>query len=124
MSNPMELQMQWAIARKKGYFVGGRTIEVLERRPLDRMLVGFCAEPDGTLPKEGHLIIDHGSVIGRVTSCCFSPTLQKVIGLAYVEPAAAEPGTTISIGVDSGRVVTAKAVSLPFFDAHGQRQEL
>jgi sarcosine oxidase subunit alpha len=124
MSNPMELQMQWAIARKKGYFVGGRTIEVLERRPLDRMLIGFCAEPDGTLPKEGHLIIDHGSVIGRVTSCCFSPTLQKVIGLAYVEPAAAEPGTTISIGVDSGRVVTAKAVSLPFFDAHGQRQEL
>jgi len=124
MSNPMELQMQWAIARKKDFFVGGRSLEVLERRPLRRMLVGFCANPAGSVPKESHLIIDGDNMIGRVTSCAWSPSLEKIIGLAYVDPASAAPGSVISIDVDGRRTVSAEVVSMPFYDADGLRQAL
>ncbi|MGI9236264.1 MAG: 2Fe-2S iron-sulfur cluster-binding protein [Woeseiaceae bacterium] len=124
MSNPMELQMQWAIARKKGYFVGGRSLEVLERRPLQRKLVGFCANGTGTVPKESHLVIDGENIAGRVTSCAWSPSLEKTIGLAYVAPDSAVPGSAISIAVDGGLTVSAEVVPLPFYDADGLRQAM
>ena len=123
MSNPTELQMQWAIARKKQFFVGGRTLDVLDRRPLTRVLVGFCMDKDAPLAKEGHLIVDGDKMTGRVTSCARSPTLAKTIGLAYVRPDNATPGTPIEVGVDRD-VVPAEVVSTPFYDADGQRQAL
>lgn len=124
MSNPMELQMQWAIARKKGFFIGGRSLEILETRPLQRLLVGFCVDDSSALPKEGHLVIDGDEIVGRVTSCAWSPSLKKVIGLAYVQPTLAASGSRVSISVDGGRKVVSEIVSLPFYDADGLRQEL
>jgi len=124
MSNPMELQMQWAIARKKVYFVGGRSIEALERRPLQRLLAGFCVHGAATIPAESHLVIRDGEMVGRVTSCAWSPSLEKVIGLAYVTPELAAPGSTISIAVGGGQTVSAEVVSLPFYDADSSRQAM
>lgn len=123
-SNPMELQMAWAIARNKDYFVGGPTLELMDRRPLARKFVGFSLDGGLPQPKEGHLVVDGNKMIGRVTSCGRSPTLRKIIGLAYVPPASADPGTKISIGVDGGVAVTADVVALPFYDADGRRQEM
>jgi len=123
MSHPAELQMQWAIARKKGYFVGGRTLEVLESKPLTRVLVGFCCEDGSDIPKESHLVVDGDKMTGRVTSCGWSPTLNKAIGLAYVAPDSAAPGSKITIAIGRGSV-SAEVVSLPFYDADGLRQAL
>lgn len=124
MSNPMELQMQWAIARKKGYFVGGRTLEILERRGLQRILVGFCVNEEAVIPKESHLVIDGEKIVGRVTSCGWSPSLGKTIGLAYVPPEQASPGSTIRIAVEGGKKVSAEVVSTPFYDEDNRRQAL
>jgi sarcosine oxidase subunit alpha len=124
MSNPMELQMDWAIARKKGYFVGGRSLEVLERRPLQRVLVGFCVNGNTAVPKEGHLVIDAETMSGRVTSCAWSPSLKKTIGLAYVDAASSAPGSAMSISVGGGRTVSAEVVPVPFYDPEGERQGL
>ncbi len=123
MSHPEELQMDWAIARKKPYFVGLRTLDVIERRPLARKLVGLRADDGSPLPREGHLVVEGDSMIGRVTSCGYSPTLKKIIGLAFVPPQRAEPGSRISIGVDS-ELVAAEVVALPFYDPDGARQAL
>jgi len=124
MSNPMELQMQWAIARKKDFFVGARTLAVLERQPLQRVLVGFCMNNGAEPAKESHLVIDGDQIIGRVTSCAWSPSLEKVIGLAYVTPSLATPGSCITISTGGNRKVEAQVVSLPFYDADGLRQAL
>jgi sarcosine oxidase subunit alpha len=125
MSNPLELQMGWAIARKKPYFVGRRSLQVYEQRPLDRLLTGFCVEDDGApLPKESHLVMDGEQMIGRVTSCALSPTLGKIVGLAYVPPALAEPGSHFTIRCDNRASVSARAVATPFYDPDNQRQEL
>jgi sarcosine oxidase subunit alpha len=63
-------------------------------------------------------------MVGRVTSCAYSPTLSKVVGLAYVPASMAEPSSQISIKVDGGKIVTASVVSIPFFDPDNAQQEL
>jgi sarcosine oxidase subunit alpha len=125
MSNPLEIQMGWAVSRKKPFFVGGRTILELEKTALKRSLVGFVVdEANGPKPLESHLVVANGNMIGRVTSCNYSPTLDKIIGLAYVPTTHAEPDTRLTIKVDAGVMVVAKVVALPFFDPKTLRQEL
>ena len=61
---------------------------------------------------------------GRVTSCNYSPTLQKPIGLAYVSPESAQAGCNIIIKSTGGVRITAEVVQLPFYDPDTLRQEL
>ena len=90
---------------------------------LLRRLVGFIVDQDqAAQPREGHLLIDDDRIVGRVTSCAYSPTLEKVIGLAYAPPTLADPGSRLSIRVD-GRPIAAEVVALPFYDPGNQRQE-
>jgi sarcosine oxidase subunit alpha len=125
MSNPMEVQMNWAVSRKKPFFVGGRSIVELENTPLQRTLVGFVInDPSAPIPLESHLILDGEQMVGRVTSCNHSPTLGKPIGLAYVPPAMAEPGQCVTIKSTGGVRVTAEVVTTPFYDPQTLRQEL
>ena len=129
MSNPMEIQMGWAVSRKKPFFVGGRTISELERKPASRSLVGFVINNSkAPIPKESHLVLDGAQMTGRVTSCNYSPTLGKPIGLAYVQPQTTENSAAdsrqIVIKSDGGILVTADLVPLPFYDPDTLRQEL
>ncbi len=125
MSNPMEVQMAWAVSTSKPFFVGGRTIEELNKAPLNRVLAGFVIEDNtAPVPKESHLVLDGEQMIGRVTSCNYSPTLGKPIGLAYVPPALAEAGNTLCIKSSGGVLVQAQVVELPFYDPESARQEV
>ncbi|MEJ1965104.1 MAG: glycine cleavage T C-terminal barrel domain-containing protein [Gammaproteobacteria bacterium] len=74
-------------------------------------------------PKESHLVIDAGRIVGRVTSIQHSPTLGRAIGLALVEPEIAQRGS-FRIRIEGGRELQASAVPLPFYDAAGSRQTL
>jgi len=76
------------------------------------------------IPLESHLVLDGAQMTGRVTSCNHSPTLGKPIGLAYVQPHCAEPGSQIKIKSSGGVMVTADIVTLPFYDSKTLRQEL
>jgi sarcosine oxidase subunit alpha len=129
MSNPMEIQMGWAVSRKKPFFVGGRTISELEKKLASRSLVGFVInDSKAPIPKESHLVLDGAQMTGRVTSCNYSPTLGKPIGLAYVQPQTTENSAAdsrqIVIKSDGGILVTADLVPLPFYDPDTLRQEL
>ncbi|NIR29826.1 MAG: FAD-dependent oxidoreductase [Gammaproteobacteria bacterium] len=125
MSHPHEVQLAWAISRRKPFFVGGRSIDVIMRRPLTRQLVGFVIHDTGApVPEESHLVIRGGDITGRVTSCGISPTLGAPIGLAYVAPDQAAPGARIRIRSGGGVMVEAEVASLPFYDPENQRQEM
>jgi aminomethyltransferase len=52
--------------------------------------------------------------VGRVTSGTWSPTFEKALGLAYVPPALAEPGTPLELEV-RGRRLPARVVAIPFY---------
>ncbi|MDP9940217.1 FAD-dependent oxidoreductase [Ectopseudomonas alcaliphila] len=124
MTHPGEIDMQWAIGRKKPFFVGKRSIEILEAQPLKRKLVGFTLAKGSPQPLEGHLVLKGPDISGNVTSCEYSATLGQIIGLAYAGADQAEPGMQIPIRVEGGQVVQATVVQLPFFDPDNQRQEL
>lgn len=124
MTHPAEIDMQWAIGRNKPFFVGKRSIEILEAQPLKRKLVGFSLPRGTAQPLEGHLVLDGPDISGNVTSCEYSQTLGQVIGLAYAAAHQAIPGQHIPIRVEGGEVVQAKVVTLPFHDPDNLRQEL
>jgi len=123
MSFPHEVEMVWAIAKKKPFFVGGRSIELRARRPLTRKLAGFAIET-GAAPGESNLVMRGGEMAGFVTSVAQSPTLGKTIGMAYVHPDDAAPGMAVEIKLDSGAKVRAEIVPLPFYDPENARQEM
>jgi len=124
MTTPAEIGMTWAIARSKPFFVGKRSVEILEKQPLRRKLVGFTLPKGASQPLEGHLVLNGPDISGNVTSCEYSQTLGQIIGLAYAGAHQAEPGSLIPIRVEGGEVVQATVVKLPFFDPQNQRQEL
>jgi sarcosine oxidase subunit alpha len=53
-----------------------------------------------------------------------SPSLGKIVGLAYVAPDQAEVGKSFDIRVDGGRMIQAKVVPIPFYDPENKRQEM
>ncbi|HYQ55215.1 MAG TPA: FAD-dependent oxidoreductase [Pseudomonas sp.] len=124
MTHPAEIDMQWAIGRKKPFFVGKRSIEILEAQPLKRKLVGFILPKGSPQPLEGHLVLDGADISGNVTSCEYSQTLGQIIGLAYAGAHQATPGMHIPIRVEGGAMVHATVVQLPFHDPDNLRQEL
>jgi len=125
MSNPLEIGMTWAIARKKPFFVGKRIIHELEKTPLTRVLVGFVVNDlRAPIPQESHLVLRENKMVGRVTSCNYSPTLRKPLGLAYVPTDIATPGSEFVIKSTGGVLVTAEVAELPFYDPDNLRQEI
>ncbi len=65
-------------------------------------------------PRHGYQIFSHGNEVGRVTSGAFSPVLESGIGLGYVTPEHAVPGTSLEIRHE-GVSMEATVVELPFY---------
>jgi sarcosine oxidase subunit alpha len=125
LTHPAEAGMEWALAKKKPFYVGKRAIDMQMAKPQTRKLVGFTLAGAGSpVPKECHLVIRNGDIAGRVTSCAYSPTLKKVIGLAYVPPDLTAEGARFKIRVDGGAMVEAEVVPTPFYDPQNKRQEM
>lgn len=120
-----EADMPWAIAKTKPFYVGGRSTDIQLKNGLTRKLVGFTlTNPADPCPEECHLVIKGEAIVGRVTSAVHSPNLNKVVGLAYVHPDDAAPGSTFEIKVAGGRRIQGKVVPIPFYDPESKRQEM
>ena len=125
LSYPQELDMDWAVAGDKAFFVGQRAIQALTRRGLTRRLVGFRLAAGAALPEECSLTLRGKEIVGRVTSAAYSDAVGHIIGLAYVSPDMAEAGARFEIKLTGGRGrVSAEVVSRPFYDADNARQKL
>jgi sarcosine oxidase, subunit alpha len=125
LTTPPEANMQWAVKTDKPFFVGQRSLAITGRKPLGRKLVGIALAGSPTANaavKECHLIIDGGAIIGRITSISPSPTLRQTIGMAFVVPQMAAPGTALAIRVDDGSMVAGVVAAMPFYDPKGLRQ--
>ncbi len=125
MTTPDEIDMTWAIGKKKPFFVGRRSIELRRRQPVTRKLVGFTLEdPAAPAPGESNLVVRGGAMTGFVTSVVRSPNLDKVIGMAYAAPDQAEPGSVIDIRLASGETIQARVCAPHFYDPENKRQEM
>jgi aminomethyltransferase len=93
-------------------FIGAEAIRQRRDAGAERALVGFALEGRG-VARAGYPVAVGGETVGVVTSGGPSPTLGKSIGLAYVPPALAAPGTRIDVLI-RGRAAPAHVVETPF----------
>src|SRR5262249_15596235 len=124
VTNALEINMPWALRMEKPFFIGQRSLKILEQQPRRQTLVGFQLSPDERRrPKEGHLVIARGDIQGRVTSCTASPTLGRSIGLALINPTQSAD-RHLHICIEGAEELVAEIVALPFYDPQGERQRL
>lgn len=139
-SSPFELGLGWAVHFEKGNFVGRKALLaekqagsplVLVGLEIDHVAFGKAHEKLGlTTPlpfipwREVTPILRGREQVGYATCGTWSPTVKKYLALAQVSPAAAAPGTELSIDllVDRARLpFAAKVVGLPFFNPERKR---
>ena len=99
---------------KDRIFVGRESLEQKSKLVSLPKRVGLLL--DGRrAARQGASVLDADSrVIGQVTSGSFSPTLDKPIAMAYLDPAIAVIGTVLDIDIRGTRV-SATIVPLPFY---------
>jgi aminomethyltransferase len=94
-------------------FVGRETLEKEKAEGVTRKFCCFELADKG-VPRHGYEIVDaNDTVIGNVTSGTMSPVLKTGIGMGYVKPEFAKPGTEIYIKVRN-RNLKANVVKPPF----------
>ena len=125
LTNPYEADAAWAIGKNKPFFIGGRSLELEQRKTLTRQLVGLTfADSEGSpLPEECRLIFHENEIAGRITSMARRSTLGHPLALAFLRPELSEMGTAVQVRVDGGVMVEAMVAALPFYDPDNQRQQ-
>ncbi len=111
-TSPIEAGLGWITKFTKD-FTNRAQIEKQKTEGVSRKLVGFEMIDRG-IPRHDYQIADaEGNIIGKVTSGTQSPTLNKAIGLGYVNTAFAKGGTDIFIMIRD-KAIKATVCKIPF----------
>jgi sarcosine oxidase subunit alpha len=124
LSDPFGAGMERLVRFRKPMFVGREALQRYKALSLRSRLVGFHLSDnaehgrnhDWARRLEGCQVVDHGRPVGRVTSARYSPTLEHLLGLAWV-PTAMDSFVIRCDGAD----LAAKVVPVPFYDPEGKR---
>ena len=112
-TSPIEAGLGWVTKFNKD-FIDKQVLLEQKEKGVSRKLVGFEMIDRG-IPRHDYEIADaNGNVIGKVTSGTQAPSLQKGIGMGYVQTAFAKPDTEIFVKVRD-KALKAKVVKIPFF---------
>jgi aminomethyltransferase len=111
-TTPLEAGLGW-ITRFSKAFTASEFLQKQKDTGVEKKLVGFEMVDKG-IPRHDYLIRDaEGNLIGRVTSGTQSPSLQKAIGMGYVQSAYAALDSEIFIDIRD-KSLRAKVVKIPF----------
>ena len=123
-TNPYEVGMgyDWMVDLEQGAdFIGKQALHKIKEQGPKRKLAGveiagasLGSYNDGAMP-DFFAVSHDGREVGRVTSACYSPRLEKNIGYAMVPIELAEIGTEVQVDVD-GTARDAVVVEMPFID--------
>lgn len=113
-TNPLEAGLGWAVSYDKGDFIGREALLRFRSDGLERTLVGLVIKGRFRVPRKGCAVIFRGSRVGRVTSGAYSPSLRRMIALAYVPVSLARPGNEVELDI-RGQMTVAQVVRLPFY---------
>lgn len=114
-TSPLEAGLGWVTKFNKE-FINAEALQQQKQAGVSKKLVGFEMIDRG-IPRHDYPIVDaDGNTIGKVTSGTQSPSLQKAIGMGYVDNAFAKEGTEIFISIRDNKI-KAKIVKPPFYKA-------
>jgi aminomethyltransferase len=112
-TSPIEAGLGW-ITKFSKPFTNSAALLAQKEEGISRKLIGFEMIERG-IPRHDYPIVDAlGAVIGRVTSGTQSPSLQKAIGMGYVDKSLAKEGNEIFIEIRNQKI-KAKIVKFPFY---------
>ena len=129
---PQDLNMEWALSKKKEDFLGKRAhLRSHMSDPSRWKLVGLktvdpnVVIPDGAYATDG-TIRENGvkNMIGRVTSTYFSPTLNRSIAMGLVKFGPNRMGEIIDFPTLEGKIIKAEICNQVFLDPEGERQNV
>jgi len=123
-NNPFEVgyHYTWMVdLDQEADFMGKRALKRIKEEGVKQKLVGVDIEGEPLGTYIDNEMIDffpawsEGRKVGRVTSACYSPRLEKNIGFAMLPVEHAELGTELEVEAPSGRV-RARVVPMPHWD--------
>jgi len=110
--SPLEAGIAWTVKLKKPGFIGKEALVRQKQAGIPRQLVGFEIEAGArAIARQGYEVHAAGRRVGQVTSGTWSPTLERSLGLALVETAAAAGPLQVVV---RGREVPLRTVPIPF----------
>jgi aminomethyltransferase len=112
-TNPLEANLGWTVKLQKGDFIGREVLLKVKEQGPKRKLVGVELLERG-VPRGGYQIYENDQPIGMLTSGGPGLTVNKNIGMGYVEASQAVVGHTVQIDI-RGRRIAAQIVALPFY---------
>ncbi len=112
-TSPLEAGLGW-ITKFTKEFTNSAALKAQKEAGVTKKLVGFEMVDKG-IPRHGYELVDAaGNVIGVVTSGTQSPSLQKAIGMGYVQTAFATEGSEIFVSIRDKKI-KASVVKTPFY---------
>ncbi len=113
--SPVQARTGWAVGWTKDAFAGRSALVAEKAAGPKRLAFGLVATDRG-IPRS-HMVVKNsaGDVVGETTSGTFSPTLQKGIALALLDPSVSY-GDALVVDV-RGRDLNVEVVKPPFLAA-------
>jgi aminomethyltransferase len=110
---PLEAALEFGVDFENSAFIGRKPLLAQKEKGVTRRRIGFVLTQPG-VPRHGHTIFSDGKEIGVVSSGNHSPSLNKGIGMGYVQTGFAETGGELLIEIRT-RTVPAVIVEMPFY---------
>ncbi|MFV2068538.1 MAG: glycine cleavage system aminomethyltransferase GcvT [Pirellulales bacterium] len=111
--DPYQAGLGFAVNLEGRTFMGHEALARIQDRPGRSRRVGL-ALASRRVPRQGYAIYQEKKGVGQATSGTFSPTLNRPIAMAYVDPDVATVGTPLSVDI-RGHQEAAEVVPLPFY---------
>ena len=113
-TTPIEAGVGFFVSLDKGEFNGRAVLAEQKTRGVKKKCVAFKMTDKSAPPRPHYPIWANGAPVGEVVSGTQSPSLNLGIGLGYVPPEWAAPGTIIEIEI-RGKRAPAAVVSKPIY---------
>lgn len=128
---PQDLNLQWALSKKKADYLGKRAHERSHMADPDRWkLVGLETEDGSVLPDGAYAIAEgenangQRNTQGRVTSTYYSANLERGIAMGLVHRGPDRMGEVIAFNKTDGTTVRARIVDPVVYDKEGEKQNV
>ena len=112
-TSPIEAGLGWVTKFTKK-FTNSEALLAQKEAGVKRKLIGFEMIDRGIPRHDYEIVNEAGDVIGKVTSGTQAPSLQKAIGMGYIDKEQSKEGTEIYISIRNNKI-KAKVVKFPFY---------
>ena len=104
-----------AVSYTKGCYLGQEIISRIKSvGHVNRHLRGLRLLQGEQIPRGAQMALNDGSIVGKITSSCFSVRIGSWIGLGLIRRGSDAPGTELGLAHDRGLIGVVEVCRLPF----------